>query len=98
MSEEAEREKGSIPPDSGVRVDQDEALQSLEFAMQALTQNAGFAREMAARARSDEDAESAAEYDREAAVAERHAANLAKMAGSLRVLYQVNRPRRFRAA
>ena len=98
MSDEAERVKGSIPPESSVRVNQDDALESLEYAVQALSQNAEFAREMAARARSAGDDESAAEFEREVTIAERHAANISTLAGSLRLINQLHRPRRSRAA
>ena len=98
MSDHAEEGEGSIPPDSEIRVDAEAAVRSLEYAIRALSENAAFAREMAARARSDNEMTAAAEFEAEAADAEGHSANLQKLAGSLRLLRQVSRRGKSRAA
>lgn len=98
MSKKAEPVKGSIPPESSVRIEPHEAVTSLEFAVQLLNESAEFAREMAARAREVTDAAAALEYDSEAAGAEAHAANLCKLVGSLKLMEALQNPRGNRAA
>ena len=98
MSDQAEPEEGSIPPNFSARMKPETAIRSLEYAVRALSENAAFAREMATRARSDSDTATAAEFEAEAAEAEGHAANLQKLAGSLRLLRQVTGRDKSRAA
>ena len=92
MSKKAEHVKGSIPSKTRIRVEINEAIESLEYAVQILKDSGGFAREMASRARADADLEAAAEYDAEAEEAESHVKNLCRLAGSLRVMAALDNP------
>jgi hypothetical protein len=98
MSDQPEREPVTSTPDASIRLEPEQALQSLEYAIRALSENAAFAREMCNRARADNDMETAAEFDSEAAEAERHVAALSRLAGSLRLAKDLTKPRKHRAA